>query len=184
MTLSRETYSGDTTFGSSSGAAGDGVSAFGAACGDWSQATVASASSTGTSQPLVMLRLQGAAHGGFQLIDGRPVIAEGAEVLERRLAIRALGIQEVQQADAAATVGELHSLPRLLGFGQVGVTQQHDALALDLQRGVRGVDVGQGLARDRVAQRRRPADLRLRAGDLALVAVEHAQRNADADTER
>src|SRR5438876_12188078 len=49
---------------------------------------------------------QGCAHGGFEKVDGRLVVAERLQVLERGLAIGALGVEVVQQAHPAAPVGE------------------------------------------------------------------------------
>src|SRR5207248_8286635 len=59
-----------------------------------------------------------------------------------------------------------------------------DALALDDETGVGGIDVGQYLGGDRLLERDRAVHLGQRARDLALVPVEDAQGDADAEAER
>src|SRR6266850_2734470 len=124
------------------------------------------------------------ADGGFELVERAPVGAERAEVLERGLAIRALRVEEVEQAQAAAPVRELHGVARALGLGQVRVAQQEHLVALVGHLAQRDVHVGEHLNGRRLAQGVGAVDLRARARDLALVAVEDAQRDADPHAER
>ena len=66
-----------------------------------------------------MLVPQRAADGGLELIDGGPIVPERAQILERRLPMRALGVEEVEEVHAAPAVGELQGVTGLLGLRQI-----------------------------------------------------------------
>src|SRR5437879_813183 len=176
----RVRYSGATTAGVTSDAAGDsGPRLDGAAGAGDSQAAPASTKSARTTSRIVTLVRPRAADGRFELVQRGPEVAHRAEMLERRLAVGPLGVEEVEEAGAPPTVRKLDGRTGLLRFRQVGIAQHDDPLALDRQRGQRGIDLGERLDSRRPRQRVRTLRLGARARDrLPRVAGVTLEREA------
>src|SRR5438309_2707600 len=181
----RVRYSGATTAGVTSDAAGGSGPRLGEAAGAGdSQAAPASMKSARTTSRIVTLVLPRAADGRFELVQRGPEVADRAEVLERRLAVGPLGVEEVEEARAAPAVRELDGRAGLLRLRQVGIAQHDDPLALDRHRGQRGIDLGERLDSRRPRQRVRPLRLGARARDLTLIAIEDLEREAEPEADR
>src|SRR5207237_35465 len=105
----------------------------------------ASMKSARTASRIVTLVPQRAADGSFELVQRGPEVAHRTEMLERRLAVGPLGVEEVEEAGAPPTVRELDGRTGLLRLRQVGIAQHDDPVALDRHRGQRGIDLGERL---------------------------------------
>ena len=105
-------------------------------------------------------------------------------MLERRLAVGPLGVEEIEEAGAAPTVRELDGRAGLLRLRQVRIAQHDDSLALDRHRGQCGVDLGERLDGRRACQRVRPLRLGARARDLTLIAIEDPEGETEPEADR
>src|SRR3989442_6146016 len=182
----RVRYSGATTAGVTSDAAGDSGPRLdeAAGAGDSQAAPASTKSARTTTSRIVTLVRPRAADGRFELVQRGPEVAHRAEMLERRLAVGPLAVEEVEEAGAPPTVRELDGRTGLLRFRQVGITQHDDPLALDRQRAQRGIDLGERLDSRRPRQRVRTLRLGARARDLALIAIEDLERKAEPEADR
>src|SRR5262249_38744755 len=122
------------------------------------------------------------ADGRFQFVESRLVAAEGPHVLERRVAIRPPGGQEVEPADASPPGGELDRVARALRLRQIDFIEELQLVARARHLVERSIDLREHTLERRLTVRLGPLDLGAGAGDLPLIAVEHADRHADADT--
>src|SRR5438132_8985523 len=181
----RVRYSGATAAGVTSDVAGDSGERLGEAAGAGaSQAAPASMKSARTASRIVTLVPQRAADGSFELVQRGPEVAHRTEMLERRLAVGPLGVEEVEEAGAPPTVRELDGRTGLLRLRQVGIAQHDDPVALDRHRGQRGIDLGERLDSRRPRQRVRPLRLGARTRDFTLIAIEDLEREAEPEADR
>jgi len=114
-------------------------------------------------------------------MDGRAVVAEGADVFQGGLPIRALGVDVVEQAHAAAPVRELDRVTRLGRLGQVRVAERLYLAPLGLDGGERGIHLRESLHGHGVANGVDAQGIRLGASDLALIAVEDPEGQTHAE---
>src|SRR5882724_4187189 len=73
---------------------------------------------------------QRTADGEFELIEWRPIIPEGAHILQRGFTIGSLRIKEIEQAGTAPAVCKVNGIARLLRFRKVSIAQCGYLLAL------------------------------------------------------
>src|SRR5882724_6033992 len=124
---------------------------------------------------------QRTADGEFELIEWRPIIPEGAHILQRGFAIGSLRIKEIEQAGTAPPVCKVGGLSSFLSFREVIIAECGHFLPL-------GQHCPEGCVNFRKSLRNRSligcfyaSSFGVGAKDFSLVAIEDSERKADPD---
>jgi len=78
---------------------------------------------------------------GLELVHRVPVVTERTHVFQGGLPVRALGVEEVEHAEPAAPIRELHGGANTLGAWQIDVAESARLLALGQNRRQRRLDL-------------------------------------------